>query len=960
MDETGKDRAGEAQDGREAVDRVDREHDREAVNRMDMTPENAINAGEELRKRRSSRIVQAVPLTVSGVDALGRPFIERTSSLIINCHGCRYQSKHYVLKNMWVTLEIPDPEIGQPPRQVRGRVAWIQRPRTVRQLFQVALELELPGNVWGIGFPPEDWGSFVLSAATKTFPAKAEEGAHLVPEKLREKKKVETAPASEPELPPPAIGTDTLHLLPSPVSTTDASLQLARQVARLIADAKQQINAAAREAAAHAVASENRTFSDQWEQKFSAAHAEISTESGRAVTRIQQESEERSRAVHSAASKALQAELPKWLAPHIEQLTREVTAAICKAGAQQQELHEQHAAGITERVQQLCREAEEVARRIVAQSQDAERRISEQASVTSAVLDSRARKQEEAFGAQQERLSATAGAARQQLTDAVAGAQGELQSRLAEQVESARAQIQEFVESAVLRLKEGAAESAQQSTAQVQGQIQERLGSEVDQRIAAWRYAANGIAAEIEQRINGSRGGLLGELQEHSGRLEQAIARASEAAAQLDQMSARLGTTQQVALEGFQSQLDDVLALHRNELHRRSETLYDDLNGRIRQSFEEASQSAVSQFDEQVRGLAEPHIERTNDAISRMAGGRSLLDASLSLQQDRIRSAADEAFAESLARFRENLGGVEQLLQEASQGVMERNLTELESRAGDIRHRTGEEIYKTAEWYEKKVQTQLNSLSDKMTEQGGNQLRERAGEVSAEFAAELDHSSRNFIGHTQNQMKEVVRESFDRARELFAEAADTTTAAFTDEIQRHARQELDGFSEVMNQTASESNRQFAASRDALAQRLTEEQEGFLKRFQVGMATALDSGIREAQEKISGGFAPLWESWKAMTEKHREELRGALAELSNTATGDFKTRLDNVSNTWLLTTVAKLDHQSREVVSGLSASAEERLRAACSEVFANVGESLRKRLQEITADFGKTPPTPNCK
>jgi len=133
----------------------------------DMVQENAMNAGEELRKRRSSRIVQAVPLVVTGVDALGRPFVERTSSLIINCHGCRYQSKHYVLKNMWVTLEIPHAEAGQPARQVRGRVAWIQRPRTVRQLFQVALELELPGNVWGVGFPPEDWGNFVLTVGAR-------------------------------------------------------------------------------------------------------------------------------------------------------------------------------------------------------------------------------------------------------------------------------------------------------------------------------------------------------------------------------------------------------------------------------------------------------------------------------------------------------------------------------------------------------------------------------------------------------------------------------------------------------------------------------------------------------------------------------------------------------------------------------------------------------------------------
>src|SRR6266516_2665871 len=128
---------------------------------IEMVSDNVDSPVTELMQRLRTRIVQAVPLGVTGVDALGRPFVERTSSLIINCHGCRYQSKHYVLKNMWVTLEIPHPETGQPPRQVRGRVAWIQRPRTVRQLFQVALELENPGNVWGIGFPPEDWFGFV-------------------------------------------------------------------------------------------------------------------------------------------------------------------------------------------------------------------------------------------------------------------------------------------------------------------------------------------------------------------------------------------------------------------------------------------------------------------------------------------------------------------------------------------------------------------------------------------------------------------------------------------------------------------------------------------------------------------------------------------------------------------------------------------------------------------------------
>ena len=170
----------------------------------EMVSESAANTSTELRKRRSTRIVQAVPLVVTGVDALGRPFVERTSSLIINCHGCRYQSKHYVLKNMWVTMEIPHPEAGQPPRTVRGRVAWIQRPRTVRQLFQVALELEVPGNVWGIAFPPEDW--FVFSEA-----ASRREDA------IRRRRRRRPVPASETEI-VMALGNPT-HLQRRPRTT---------------------------------------------------------------------------------------------------------------------------------------------------------------------------------------------------------------------------------------------------------------------------------------------------------------------------------------------------------------------------------------------------------------------------------------------------------------------------------------------------------------------------------------------------------------------------------------------------------------------------------------------------------------------------------------------------------------------------------------------------------------------
>src|SRR5258708_1501669 len=124
---------------------------------------------------------------------------------------------------MWVTMEIPHPEAGQPPRTVRGRVAWIQRPRTVRQLFQVALELEVSGNVWGIAFPPDDWTAFPQLTQVMMKPDAALETPELPPQVPE----TDAAPILSEAKPPPTACADNMRCVPSHPCTTDASLQLA-------------------------------------------------------------------------------------------------------------------------------------------------------------------------------------------------------------------------------------------------------------------------------------------------------------------------------------------------------------------------------------------------------------------------------------------------------------------------------------------------------------------------------------------------------------------------------------------------------------------------------------------------------------------------------------------------------------------------------------------------------------
>ncbi len=1084
----------------------------------EMASESVMGASNELRKRRSTRIVQAVPLAVTGVDALGRPFTERTSTLIINCHGCRYQSKHYVLKNMWVTLEIPHSEGGQPARSVRGRVAWIQRPRTVRQLFQVALELEQPGNAWGMAFPPEDWFTFPeashgatggnvsgMPAGNGAADAPGHSGEHAAG--------FMNDPGTHDTDVPTVVGAaDNIRIFPSPVSATDASLQLARQMSRLLNDAKQQIQTAARDAATQAVSAERHAAFEQWEQKFAAARVEVVNEAERAIARIQKEADEKAQRVAAAADEHAERtknELPQAVAPRLhevaDQVAQELSGKLAEQGAAQRAELEKHAAGTAETLRTLCEQADAAVGKLTAHRETGETQLQEQAHGANRVLEEAKRELEERArvfaerqqaaeesvrqlqaelaaydeklrGAAQEsartlveisgaeaRAQETARGALQSITEAGdAGAARVLvtqeeaatrhaalqaafettwRSQLTAEMEAAKSHWQEFVGGAIQasvaeavakamgpardeaargmeeharQLRERSQQEAgrnleahlnahieaqidQQIAARIAeplnqhleryfdqhlaGQLNEKISGQLDgqldrhlaelhgaanrlvgeteHRIAGMRDAAEQMAGDGEQRVAGLRASLEefvnGSLKEQTEKLEPLLWKANETIGRLEHFSSRLDTAQEDSLHGFRAQVDDVLSLHRNELHRRSESLFEEINGRIRDAFAETKRQALDEFEQQVRATVQPHVSQAQDAVRqaeeavhRLAGGRSLLDAAMTLQQDRIRGFADEAFADSLARFRENLGSVEQVLQEASQAITDKGLGELEGKVEGLKHQAVEDMLKSSEWYEKKAQTHIQNATERAVEHAANLLREKAGEVSSTFAGEVDQASRNFVGHTHTQMEEVLRDAFERSRVLFAEAAETTEAAFTDEIQRTARRELAGFGEEVLRSSVEMRSQIETARVELALRTNAEQEDFLRRFQVGMSQAMENSVAEARKSVEASFAPLLDSVRGVSQVHQDEMRGLLQKAGDEAAEKHREKLQGISNQWMLATVASLDQQARGVVANIAATAEEQLRVVCEQVFAGVGDSLRERMREIAA------------
>ncbi|PYT69930.1 MAG: hypothetical protein DMG39_17210 [Acidobacteria bacterium] len=120
------------------------------------TPDNFVK--EE--SRRSTRLDRSVPLIVFGQNRLGEPFVERTVSTSVNLHGCRYPSRHDYGVGTCVTLQVVGLNVEPKPPAIRARVRSIHPSQNTRELQQVGVELEKPGNVWGVVTPPQDWLSF--------------------------------------------------------------------------------------------------------------------------------------------------------------------------------------------------------------------------------------------------------------------------------------------------------------------------------------------------------------------------------------------------------------------------------------------------------------------------------------------------------------------------------------------------------------------------------------------------------------------------------------------------------------------------------------------------------------------------------------------------------------------------------------------------------------------------------
>jgi hypothetical protein len=149
--------------------------------------------------RRSTRIERPVPLLVTGHDGLGQEFLERTSAVSLNLHGCRYPSRHDTHVGSWIALQIGEASLGEIVTTVRAQVRSVQIPRNPRDLYHVGVQLEKPENVWRVPAPPPDWLTAAERLAAELPPSKEQTAAATGPGR---------APTVEDMRAAPAVATD--------------------------------------------------------------------------------------------------------------------------------------------------------------------------------------------------------------------------------------------------------------------------------------------------------------------------------------------------------------------------------------------------------------------------------------------------------------------------------------------------------------------------------------------------------------------------------------------------------------------------------------------------------------------------------------------------------------------------------------------------------------------------------
>jgi hypothetical protein len=116
-------------------------------------PANSMGLSEKTQHaiRRSTRLPLEVPVLVTSLDP-AQPFSEPGNTTLVNAHGCGLILPRALAPGIAVRLEIVSAK-----RHTTAHVSEVVPLGGDPETWLVGLELDIPGNFWGIDYAPSDW-----------------------------------------------------------------------------------------------------------------------------------------------------------------------------------------------------------------------------------------------------------------------------------------------------------------------------------------------------------------------------------------------------------------------------------------------------------------------------------------------------------------------------------------------------------------------------------------------------------------------------------------------------------------------------------------------------------------------------------------------------------------------------------------------------------------------------------
>lgn len=795
------------------------------------------------QRRRSERISESIPVIVRGIDLLGQPFEERTSTLALNLHGCRYSSKHHLPRNSWITLEVPR---GGEMRNVRARVAWIQRPHSVREFFQIAVELESPANVWGMDPTPESWRDVAFRPGQENPWAKKES---IMSELTNPSNDFETAASTFVPAPVPEPGNPLLH---------DWKAEIEREANRAAESAAAQAGVRIRKAIeelegfSSGLSAKQDEFLGSLRAEFEGSLAqarELLHELDRRAANLRGESEAAAESTSRMAQARLQMEAEAALTAKPSSAARQEDTAA----------PETVAADLRERLQSEMAAAQTQWSELLQFSlDDSVERVAQQLASRSEEL---LRGTDQAISSRFAKLSDPLG----QLTSEARQTLSGLRSALEDEIAQARASLAE-IEHSTGRLKEyaGRLEAASHDTV---NELHRRLENILEAQTDEMRQRVERLANEAQERLSPALDSLSQQLAERTiadvqSKVAPHIERVPEL---LRELSAR-ELQAEGSLRLFRERLRQVAEINQREAASQLASSVTDL----RNDFESARRDALAKWNEELDagGVRASHavaesIGRSSEWFQQEARARMqvLVEQTLATAT----STFDEKTAEAARQFATRLD-------EQSSGRIAQISQQLDGVTTELSGRARTEMAVAAEAAAASFGQVLRGISEQeaaeFTTSSRAILAERRQEFE-HFAAgamqDLESSGSASVNRFQERMASQIETSVVEGRSALRSEFASMVEGFRGDRETYKSEWAAGLDQLSADAAAKHQERLQATSDAWVvssvRRLNENGQSTVE----SLIRSADKSLRDSCSKIFEELAQMLRQTKSMAD-----------------------------------------------------------------------------------------------